>query len=37
LPASAITPHSANDTTMPTTPAITACQKETPKASVNAP
>src|SRR4051794_31314385 len=31
LPASATTPHSANDSTMPTTPAIVACQKEMPK------
>src|SRR4051812_39482345 len=37
LPASATTPHSANDTTMPTTPTIAACQKETPNPSVNAP
>ena len=37
LPASATQPHSANDTTTPTTPAIRPCQNETPKPSTNAP
>jgi hypothetical protein len=37
LPASATTPHSANDSTTPTTPAIAACQNETPKPRMNAP
>jgi hypothetical protein len=37
LPASAITPQNANETTMPTTPANTACQNDTPKPRVNAP
>ena len=37
LPASAITPQSTNETTMPTIPATTACQNDTPKPSVNAP
>src|SRR5919202_6210991 len=36
LPASAITPQSANDTTTPRIPAITACQNDTLKPSVNA-
>jgi hypothetical protein len=37
LPASAITPQSTNETTMPTIPATTACQNDTPKPNVNAP
>ena len=37
LPASAITPHSANETTIPTTPASTACQNEIPNPRMNAP
>src|SRR3954454_15300955 len=37
LPASAITPQKANETTMPTTAAITACQNDSPKPSTNAP
>jgi hypothetical protein len=31
LPANATTPHSAKDSTTPITPAVVACQKETPK------
>ncbi len=37
LPASATTPQSAKDSTMPTTAAIVACQKETPKPTMNEP
>ena len=37
LPASATTPHSANDRTTPITPAIVACQNETPKPTTNEP
>src|SRR3954454_18953479 len=37
LPARAIHPHSANETTIPITPTIAPCQNDTPKASVNAP
>ena len=37
LPASATSPQSMKDTTMPTTPAIAACQNETPKPSTKAP
>src|SRR3954463_1541951 len=37
LPASAITPQNANDTTIPTTPASTACQNEIPKPRMKAP
>ena len=37
LPASATTPHSANDRTIPTTAAIVACQNETPKPTMNEP
>src|SRR3954471_17716751 len=37
LPASAITPHSANDTTIPATAANTACQNEIPNPRMNAP
>src|SRR3954451_4097383 len=37
LPAIAMRPQSRNDTTMPTTPAMTACQKEMPKPSRNEP
>src|SRR3954449_6102692 len=37
LPASAITPHSANDPTTPTPPAGTACQKEIPNPRIKAP
>ena len=37
LPASATKPQSRNETTMPTTPAIVACQNEMPKPSANEP
>ena len=37
LPASATTPQSANDRTMPTTAAIVACQNDTPKPTMNEP
>ena len=37
LPAIAMTPHSANDTTMPTTVTMTAWTKEMPKPSTNEP
>ena len=37
LPATAMKPHSRNETTMPTRPAITACQNEMPKPSTNEP
>jgi hypothetical protein len=37
LPARATQPQSANETTTPTTPAITPCQKETPNPSTKAP
>ena len=37
LPASATNPHSRNEKTMPITPVIRPCQKETPKPSANAP
>jgi hypothetical protein len=37
VPASAITPHSAKETTIPTTPASTACQNEIPNPRMNAP
>src|SRR3954470_10931191 len=37
LPAMAMRPQSRNDTTMPMTPAIRACQKEMPKNSRNEP
>src|SRR6476620_3542546 len=37
LPAMAIRPQSRNETTIPTTPATTACQKEMPKPSRNEP
>ena len=36
LPASAMMPHSANDTMMPRTVTTTACQKEMPKPRTNA-
>ena len=36
LPAIAMIPHSANETTMPTTVTRTACQNEMPKPSTNA-
>ncbi len=36
LPAIAMTPHRANETTTPTTVTSTACQKEMPKPSTNA-
>jgi hypothetical protein len=37
LPAIATKPHSRKETTMPTTPATTACQNEMPKPSRNEP
>jgi hypothetical protein len=37
LPAMATKPQSRKLTTIPTTPATTACQKEMPKPSVKAP
>ena len=37
LPATAMNPQSRNETTMPTTPTITACQNEIPKPSTNEP
>jgi hypothetical protein len=37
LPASATTPHSRNENTIPTTPATTACENEMPNPSVKAP
>jgi hypothetical protein len=37
LPAIAMNPHSRNENRMPSRPAISACQKETPKPSPNAP
>ena len=37
LPAIAMTPQSANETTIPTTLTIAACQKEMPKPSTNEP
>ena len=37
LPATATKPQSRNEKTMPTTPAIAACQNEMPKPSVNEP
>jgi hypothetical protein len=37
LPATATKPQSRNETTMPTIPATTACQKEMPKAKRNEP
>src|SRR6478736_7037938 len=37
LPAIAMSPHSRNDTTMPTTETIVACQNEMPKPSTNDP
>ena len=37
LPASATTPHSRNENTMPTTLATSACVNETPKSSTQAP
>ena len=37
LPASAMNPQSRNDSTMPTTPTISACQNEMPKPSSNEP
>ena len=37
LPAIAISPHSANETTMPTIETIVACQNEMPKPSTNDP
>ena len=37
LPASATTPQSANDSTMPTTAAIVACQNDTPNPTMNDP
>src|SRR5882724_6449651 len=37
FPASAMNPHARNDSTMPTTPTISACQKEMPKPSSNEP
>ncbi len=37
LPATAMNPQSRNDTTMPTTPTITACQNEMPNPSTNDP
>ena len=36
LPAMAMMPHRANETTTPTTVTTTACQKEMPKPSTNA-
>ena len=37
LPATAMKPHSRNENTIPTSPAITPCQNETPKPSTKAP
>jgi hypothetical protein len=37
LPASATNPHSRNESTMPSSPAISACQKETPNPRPNDP
>jgi hypothetical protein len=37
LPASATSPQSRNETTMPMTPAIAPCQKDTPKPRTKAP
>ncbi len=37
LPATAMNPHSRKDTTMPTTPTMTACQNEMPNPSTNEP
>ena len=37
LPATAMNPQSRNETTIPTSPRMTACQNETPKSSTNAP
>src|SRR5690348_10307237 len=37
LPASAISPQSRNENTIPTTPTSTPCQNEIPKPSANAP
>ncbi len=37
LPATAMNPQARNDSTIPTTPTITACQNEMPNASTNAP
>jgi hypothetical protein len=37
LPAMATKPHSRNETTMPTTPATTACQNEMPNPNRNDP
>jgi hypothetical protein len=37
LPATAMNPQARNDSTIPTTPTISACQNEMPKPSSNAP
>src|SRR6185437_13276325 len=37
LPATAMTPQARNDSTIPTTPTMTACQNEMPKPSTNEP
>ena len=37
LPATAMNPQSRNETTIPISPRMTACQNETPKSSTNAP
>ena len=37
FPATAMNPHSRNDTMMPASPTTSACQKEMPKSSTNAP
>ena len=37
LPATAMNPHSRNETTIPTRPTTTACQNEMPNPSTNAP
>ena len=37
LPATAMNPHARNDSTIPTTPTMRACQNEMPKPSTNAP
>ena len=37
LPATEMNPQARNDSTIPTTPTISACQNEMPKPSTNAP